>query len=168
MTVGCVSSEAEAFTHNVSKKISQLAKVHYLMSADREERKLFKEILDREFMAHLKTAMKEHESKRMQVMNSLVKLRKDLINDSVLKYGQVYKGFKAKFADMFDRQSKKFDALFQELALLGKMLKDLKYPVFKALREFMQITDSIKFQKNKLGTDPEDESVLIRIREVET
>ena len=153
----------EAFKHNSCKKLAQLGKVIFTLTAnelDKDEEKLQ---IQKEYEDSI-TGIFEKQYKQAELIHTnLVRFRKSCIDKACSEYGNYYKQLKNEYSEIITNQTKKLQDIISELKQAKDILKESNKNTSSLVKQINAAADNY-FNEVK-GTG--DESRLSQKKEAE-
>lgn len=118
----------EAFKHNSCKKIAQLGKVIFTLTANEIDKTDDKRVIEKQFEKVISDVFSGHYKEAEEIHTNLVRYRKSCIDNSCTEYGNYYKQIKNDFSELIASQTQRLQMIVLEL----KETKDTLNKIEKA------------------------------------
>ena len=139
-----ITDRNEAFKHNSCKKLAQLAKVIFSMSAqakDRHDECLRVQNAYENLIADL---VESHHTKAEAIAKSLVQFRKGCVEGACREWGALYKRLKVNFANLSSTQNAKIAEIIDEAQELANLIKSIQIEALKHATSVMDCADELQ------------------------
>jgi hypothetical protein len=121
-----IADRSDAFRHNSCKKLAQLGKVIFTMSAAMRDRRT--DLFQIQYKSDLSiiALVERHKESAESIAKALVQFRKGCVDASCREWGGLYKQVKLSLSNLYQNQNAKICALIIECQELGKSVQSLQ------------------------------------------
>lgn len=147
----------EAFKHNSCKKLAQLGKVIFTLTANELDKEEEKQQIQKEYENSI-TELFEKQYKQAELIHTnLVRFRKSCIDKACTEYGNYYKQLKNEYSELVTNQTKKLQDIITELKQAKETLKETEKNNSNLLKQVIASADGY-FSEVKNNTDGSQQS----------
>ena len=157
-----ITDKNEAFHHNSCKKLAQLSKVIYAMSAQKQDRIDSNYDLIDDFDEVIVDTINQHQYQLDLINNSLYKYRKKCIASSCKHFGSIYKQTKTDYANLISEQGDKYMNLINEIKIIEKGIREFQMKALQAAANFLDNSEVIEKELSLKMNMPSPNSKSIR------
>ncbi|OHT01238.1 hypothetical protein TRFO_31981 [Tritrichomonas foetus] len=136
-----ITDRNEAFMHNSCKKLAQLGKVIFTMSAQILDRKDEASDLMNEMEDLIQKAVNDYHENAESIAKDLVKFRKQCVDDACKEFGSLYKQLKVDYANLRATQGDRLQNLLTESKEIITNIKEFQNEALASASEVMKAAD---------------------------
>lgn len=142
----------EAFKHNSCKKLAQLGKVIFTLTANEIDKDEEKQQIRKEYENSITELFEKQYKQAESIHTNLVRFRKSCIDKSCSEYGNYYKQLKNEYSEIITNQTKKLQDIITELKHAKDLLKETNKNTASQLKQVNSTADNY-FNEIKGGND---------------
>ncbi|OHS92966.1 hypothetical protein TRFO_12151 [Tritrichomonas foetus] len=139
-----IADKNEAFSHNSCKKLAQLSKVIFAMTAQKQDRGDSCNELSNDFDGVISNMLQQHQYQLDLIFNSLYKYRKNCITSSCKEFGSSYKQTKIEFANFISNQGNKYNELMNEIKQIQKAIRTFQMAALQSAAKFLDFSEVVE------------------------
>ena len=148
-----ITDRNEAFKHNSCKKLAQLGKVIFTMSAQARDRHDELARIQDKYENLIMDLVEKHQEQAENIAKALVQFRKGCVDSSCKEWGALYKQLKLDLANLYSTQNQRIADIVSETQGLSKAIKSLQMAALKSASSALDAADEL--QKDlKIKTRP--------------
>lgn len=148
-----ITDRNEAFKHNSCKKLAQLGKVIFTMSAQARDRHDELARIQDKYENLIMDLVEKHQEQAENIAKALVQFRKGCVDSSCKEWGALYKKLKMDLANLYTTQNQRIADIVSETQGLSKAIKSLQMAALKSASSALDAADEL--QKDlKIKTRP--------------
>jgi hypothetical protein len=145
-----ITDKNDAFRHNACKKLAQLAKVIFTMSAQARDRHGDLCCVEDQYDNAMLDLLDRHQENAEAVAKTLVLFRKGCVDSSCREWGTLYKQLKADLVNLAARQRARFVGLTTEAQQVALSVKSMQQAALQeAMRAISAADELIKELKSR-------------------